>query len=141
MANATEPAYRRSWTMTRNLRAERRSRQLVRQHDISGTPLVLVHQFSQLTVRADQLDRQLVAIQRRVARVTDMDADTFARWSFLVTEHRRCALAIATLAKSIFGEQHRPPEDDLVSMMARDVATDAETVVEADPPAEPPKGD
>lgn len=30
---------------TRNFRSERRSRQLVRQYDLSHVPIVLVHQF------------------------------------------------------------------------------------------------
>lgn len=122
--------------MTRNLSAQRRSRMLIRKHGLDGVPVVLVHQFSQLCVRGDQLDRQIVNIQSRVRRVTDMDADMFARWSFLVTEHRRCALAIATLSKSIFGEQHRPPEVDLVAELSRAADADAETV---EPEAELPE--
>ena len=54
--------------------------------------------FSQGSVRAEQLDREIVDIQKHVRLVTEMGDVTFARWSFLVTEHRRCALAIATLA-------------------------------------------
>jgi hypothetical protein len=121
-------AYRRRWTQIRNYRTERRRRQLISQHDLSGTPVVLVGQFAQLSVRSEQLDREIFLIDRQVKHITDMDAETFARWSFLVTEHRRCALAIAQLAKSVFGEQYKEPALDLVGMMAN--GNDAAETVE-----------
>jgi hypothetical protein len=135
LCRALRPTYQRSWTRTRNYRSERRSRELVKKHDLSGVPVILINQFSELSVRAEQLDREIVVIQKRVLHVTDMDEVTFARWSFLVTEHRRCALAITSLAKAVFGEQHRPPTIDLVAEMSR--LDQVEPVPEA---AEPERG-
>ena len=56
--------------------------------------------------------------EKRAKHAIDVDDATFARWSFLVTEQQRCALAIAQLAKSVFGEQHQQPALDLVAMLS-----------------------
>jgi hypothetical protein len=119
MKHDSQPAYQRSWTRTRNYRSEYSYRQLVRQHDLSGVPTVLVRQFAQVSVRAHQLDRQIAEIEKRVRLVTDMDDATFARWSYLTSEFRRYADSVDRLAKAVFGEQHREPALDLVASMAQ----------------------
>ena len=131
---AGTPIYQRTWTRVRNYRTERRKRELVKKHDLSGVPIVLVHQFAQLSVRAEQLDRESFLIQKQMPCVTEMDDVTFARWCFLVTEHRRTALALTASAKSVFGEQHRAPAIDLVALMQQPVAES----VESDPPESDP---
>jgi hypothetical protein len=124
---AAEPKYRRSWTRIRNARSEYTYRQLIRRHDLSGVPEILVRQFAQVAVRAHQLDKQIADIERPVQRsVIKMDAATFQRWSFLMSEFRRYADSVDRLAKAVFGGDRRPPSLDLVAQMAR--ATEAETV-------------
>jgi hypothetical protein len=120
------PAYQRSWTRTRNYRSEYSYRQLVRQHDLSGVPTILVRQFAQVSVRAHQLDRQIAEIEKRARLVTDMDDATFSRWSYLTSEFSRYADSVDRLAKAVFGSEHRPPPLDLVAQMAQ--ADTAETV-------------
>jgi len=75
---------------------------------------------------------------RKVIRRQDGSGGVVARWTFLVTEHRRSALAIATLARSIFGDEHRPREIDLVSLMAQQAE---DPPVEYPPNGEPPAED
>ena len=131
---AREPAYRRGWTRVRNYRTEYSYRQLVRQHDLSGVPTVLVRQFAALSVRAHQLDRQIAEIERRVRLVTDMNATTFERWCYLTSEFRRYADSVDKLAKAVFGNQQRGTPIDLVSMMAAQQSDAVETV---EPDVEP----
>lgn len=117
---APGPKYRRSWTRIRNARSEYSYRQLIRQHDLSHVPQILVRQFAQVAVRASQLDKQIAEIERPVDRdVTKMDATTFHRWCYLMSEFRRYADSVDRLAKAVFGEQHRPPAIDLVAQMAQ----------------------
>jgi hypothetical protein len=100
-----KPAYRRSWTRIRNFRAEYSYRQLVRQHDLSGVPTVLVRQFAAVSVRVHQLDRQIANIERHTPLVTDMDDAVYTRWCFLVGEFRRYVDSQAKLAKAVFAER------------------------------------
>src|ERR1700746_302970 len=126
MERAREPAYQRSWTRTRNYRSEYSFRQLVRQHDLSGVPTVLVRQFAAVSVRAHQLDRQIANIERHTPLVTDMDDAVYTRWCFLVGEFRRYVDSQAKLAKAVFAER-QAPAIDLVAQMAQ---SDGAEVVE-----------
>jgi hypothetical protein len=135
-----EPAYRRSWTKVRNIRAEYNFRQLIRHHDLSGVPTVLVRQFAAISVRAHQLDREIANIEKRVQLVTDMDDVTFTRWCYLTSEYRRYADSVDKLAKAVFGNEHRAPSLDLVAAMAQHI--DAPEPVEPEQPeSETPEGD
>jgi hypothetical protein len=128
-----EPAYRRSWTRVRNFRAEYNYRQLIRQHDLSGVPTVLVRQFAAVSVRAHQLDRQIADIEKRTPLVTDMDPATFQRWCFLISEFRRYADSVDRLAKRVFVERE-PGAIDLEAAMRRVAALDEpEQAVESEP--------
>jgi hypothetical protein len=110
----------RAWT------SERAYRELLRQHNVSH-----VADDPAEAVRAGWgARRSAQSPNRDLEREADfnggrMDPEAWARWTFLVTEHRRSALAIATLARSIFRDEHRPREVDLVSLMAGQ-ASDAE---------------
>src|SRR5215472_10593764 len=103
-----EPAYQRSWTRIRNHRAEYNYRQLIRRHDLSGVPTVLVRQFAQVSVRAHQLDRQIAQIEKRVRSVIEMNDVQFQRWSYLVAEFRRYADSVDRLAKAVFTSSSAP---------------------------------
>jgi hypothetical protein len=133
------PAYRRSWTKIRNHRAEYNYRQLIRQHDLSGVPAVLVRQFAQVSVRAHQLDRQIANIEKRTPLVTDMDDTVYTRWCFLVSEFRRYADSVDKLAKAVFAERQAPTVD-IFSLMAQQ---DQVETVEPEPASEtePPKSE
>lgn len=128
MSNSVPVAKRRRWTRIRDYSTERAFRELVRQHDLSHVPTILLKQFAQLGVRSAQYNRKIRELEKEAEHNSGtMDAEAWSRWTFLVTEHRRCALAIATLARSIFNNEHRPGEIDLVAMFAKQ-ATEAETV-------------
>jgi hypothetical protein len=134
MGTAVPTARQRRWTRIRDYSSERAYRELVRQHDLSRVPTILLKQFAQLGVRSAQYNRKIFELEKEAEdNGGRMDPEAWSRWTFLVTEHRRSALAIATLARSIFGDKHRPREIDLVSLMAQQAE---------DPPAEdPPNGE
>jgi hypothetical protein len=132
-----EPAYRRSWTRVRNFRAEYSYRQLVRQHDLSGVPTVLVRQFAAVSVRAHQLDRQIAEIEKRTPLVTDMDDAVYTRWCFLISEFRRYADSLDKLAKTVFAKRESQAVD-IFTLMNRDVET-VEPGANPDPVADAPE--
>ena len=108
--------------------SERAYRELHRQHNLSHVPTILLKQFAQLGVRSAQYNRKIFELEREAeSNGGKLDPEAWARWTFLVTEHRRTALAIATLARSIFNDEHRAGEIDLAAMLAEQ-AHDAETV-------------
>jgi hypothetical protein len=109
MAVAPAPKYRRAWTRVRNQSTERSYRQLLKKYDLAHVPLVLVKQFAQVAVRANQLDRQIAEIEKGVhSSVLAMDATTFQRWSDLMSEFRRYVDSVDRLAKAVFGSEHVP---------------------------------
>jgi hypothetical protein len=132
-----KPAYRRSWTRVRNFRTEYSYRQLIRQHNLSGVPTVLVRQFAAISVRAHQLDRQIAEIEKGTPLVTDMDDAVYARWCFLVSEFRRYADSVDKLAKAVFVERQAPTVD-IFSLMAQQ---DQVETVEPEQPSEGAKSD
>ena len=138
MGSSTVPAARRrSWTRIRDWTSERTYRELLRQHNLSHVPTILLKQFAQLGVRSAQHNSKIFELEREAENNGGkMDQEAWSRWTFLVTEHRRSALAIATLAKFIFSDEHRPAEIDLMAMLAKQ-APETETV-EPEPPESDP---
>jgi hypothetical protein len=100
------PKYHRAWTRVRDRSTERTYRQLLKQYDLAHCPQVLVRQFAQVAIRSNQLDRQIAEIEKGVhGSLLAMDATTFPRWSFFMSEFRRYADSADRLAKAVFGER------------------------------------
>ena len=152
-SSATVPKFRRSWTRIRDYSTERAFRELVRTHDVSHVPTIMLKQFVALGVRASQYNRKIRELEKE-AEVNrgEMSDGVWARYTFLVTEHRRCALAMAVLAKSIFGDERRAPAielteaeaDEIIAAAAKPEAGADESGTEAQmtaAPVEPPESE
>src|SRR5437764_14021453 len=65
MGNSRVPAARRrSWTRTGDWTSERAYRELVRQHNLSHVPTILLKQFAQLGVRPAQYNSKISELER-----------------------------------------------------------------------------
>jgi hypothetical protein len=99
------PSYTRSWTKIRNHRAEYSYRQLIRQHDLSGVPTVLVRQFAAVSIRAHQSEEGL-ELPLRLSNGQRTPATRKRNQNFISCTANCCWWAIRTKSRRSHPQEH-----------------------------------